>query len=122
VAAQQTFINAYKAGVKIAFGTDSSVTHHGENANEFFMTVDAAMSPADTIRSATINSAELLGVQDTLGTLEIGKIADIIAISKNPLEGISTLKKVTRSQFSLCNRWLYYLVFSFYQSSQILFN
>ncbi|MFT7412103.1 MAG: imidazolonepropionase-like amidohydrolase [Paraglaciecola sp.] len=122
MAAQQTFINAYKAGVKIAFGTDSSVTHHGENANEFFMTVDAAMSPADTIRSATINSAELLGVQDTLGTLEIGKIADIIAISKNPLEGISTLKKVTRSQFSLCNRWLYYLVFSFYQSSQILFN
>jgi imidazolonepropionase-like amidohydrolase len=98
------------------------VTHHGENANEFFMMVDAAMSSADAIRSATINSAELLGVQDTLGILEMGKIADIIAISKNPLEGISTLKKVTRSQFSLCNRRLYYLVFSFYQSSQILFN
>lgn len=69
------------------------MTHHGENANEFFMMVDAAMSPADAIRSATINSAELLRVQDTLGTLEMGKIADIIAISKNPLEGISTLKK-----------------------------
>jgi imidazolonepropionase-like amidohydrolase len=93
-AAKQTFINAYKAGVKIAFGTDSSVTPHGENADEFIMMVDAGMSPADAIRSATITSAELLGVQDKLGTLNNGKFADIIAVSHNPLKDISALKKV----------------------------
>ena len=93
-AAQQTFLNAYKAGVKIAFGTDSSVTPHGENADEFVMMVDAGMSAADAIRSATITSAELLGVQDKHGTLEKGKLADIIAVSNNPLQDISTLKNV----------------------------
>jgi imidazolonepropionase-like amidohydrolase len=93
-AAKQTFLNAYKAGVKIAFGTDSYVTPHGENADEFVMMVDAGMSAADAIRSATISSAELLGVQDKLGTLENGKLADIIAVSNNPLNDISTLKKV----------------------------
>jgi imidazolonepropionase-like amidohydrolase len=93
-AAKQTFFNAYKAGVKIAFGTDSSVTPHGENADEFVMMVDAGMSATDAIRSATITSAELLGVLDKLGTLENGKLADIIAVSNNPLKDISTLKKV----------------------------
>ena len=93
-ASKQTFVNAYKAGVKIAFGTDSSVTPHGENADEFVMMVDAGMSAADAIRSATITSAELLGVQDKLGTLENGKLADIIAVSTNPLKDISSLKKV----------------------------
>jgi imidazolonepropionase-like amidohydrolase len=93
-AAQQTFLTAYKAGVKIAFGTDSAVTPHGENADEFVMMVDAGMSAADAIRSATITSAELLGVQDKLGTLEKGKLADIIAVSSNPLKDISSLRNV----------------------------
>ena len=93
-AAQQTFLNAYKAGVKIAFGTDSAVTPHGENADEFVMMVNAGMSPDDAIRSATITSAKLLGVEDSLGTVESGKLADLIAVSGNPLEDISILKKV----------------------------
>ncbi|MFT6723811.1 MAG: imidazolonepropionase-like amidohydrolase [Arenicella sp.] len=93
-AAQETFLSAYKAGVKIAFGTDSSVTPHGENADEFVMMVRAGMSAADAIRSATIVSANLLGVEDKLGTLENGKLADIIAVSGNPLEDISRLRKV----------------------------
>lgn len=93
-ASQETFLNAYKAGVKIAFGTDSAVTPHGENADEFVMMVNAGMTAADAIRSATITSAELLGVQNKLGTLENGKLADIIAVFANPLEDISTLKNV----------------------------
>lgn len=93
-ASENTFSNAYKAGVKIAFGTDSAVTPHGENADEFKMMVDAGMSTNDAIRSATITSAELLGIQDKLGTLENGMLADIIAVSNNPLNDISTLRNV----------------------------
>lgn len=93
-ASQQSFFNAYKAGVRIAFGTDSAVTPHGENADEFVLMVNAGMSAADAIRSATINSAELLGVQEDIGTLEAGKLADLIAVSGNPLEDISTLTDV----------------------------
>jgi len=93
-ASQKTFLEAYTSGVKIAFGTDSAVTPHGENADEFVMMVEAGMSPADAIKSATITSAQLLGVEDKLGTLEGGKLADLIAVTGNPLEDISTLKSV----------------------------
>lgn len=93
-ASTEMFQKAYKSGVKIAFGTDSAVTPHGENADEFEMMVNAGMSSADAIRSATVVSAELLGMGDKLGTLEIGKLADIIAVSENPLNDITTLKKV----------------------------
>jgi imidazolonepropionase-like amidohydrolase len=93
-ASQKTFREAYEAGVKIAFGTDSAVTPHGENADEFEMMVNAGMSATDAIRSATINSAELLGVENELGTLEIGKVADFIAVSGNPLDDISVLTAV----------------------------
>jgi imidazolonepropionase-like amidohydrolase len=93
-ASRQAFQNAYRAGVKIAFGTDSAVTPHGENADEFEMMVDAGMSPADAIRSATMTSAELLGVEDKLGSLESGKLADLIAVSGSPLEDISALTHV----------------------------
>jgi imidazolonepropionase-like amidohydrolase len=93
-AAKQTFLNAYKSGVKIAFGTDSAVTPHGENADEFVMMVNAGMSATDAIRSATVTSANLLGVEGKLGTLENGKLADLIAVSGNPLVDISVLTKV----------------------------
>lgn len=93
-ASTEMFKKAYKSGVKIAFGTDSAVTPHGENADEFEMMVNAGMSSADAIRSATVMSAELLGIGDKLGTLEVGKLADIIAVSENPLNDITTLKKV----------------------------
>lgn len=89
---QKTFERAHKAGVKIAFGTDSGVSAHGDNAKEFALMVEAGMSPANALLSATVNSAELLGISDILGTLSEGKLADIVAVSGNPLEDISVRK------------------------------
>lgn len=91
---KQTFKNAHEAGVKIAFGTDSGVSAHGENAREFELMVEAGMDEADALKAATVQSAQLLNVDDTLGTLEAGKLADIVAVSGNPLDNISVMKKV----------------------------
>ncbi|MEP4485595.1 MAG: amidohydrolase family protein [Halioglobus sp.] len=93
-ASQETFRNAYESGVNIAFGTDSGVTPHGENADELVMMVDAGMSAEDAIESATITSAKLLGLEEKLGTLENGKLADLIAVSGDPLQDISVLRSV----------------------------
>jgi imidazolonepropionase-like amidohydrolase len=90
---QKTFAKAYKAGVKIAFGTDSGVSVHGLNAIEFELMVEAGMPPLEAIRSATLNAADLLGV-DKLGSIEEGMLADIIAVQEDPLKNISTLRKV----------------------------
>ena len=91
---QATFAKAYKKGVKIAFGTDSGVSPHGDNAKEFIYMTEAGMPPMDAIRSATLTSAELLGISDRLGSIEAGKLADIIAVKDNPLEKIETLLEV----------------------------
>jgi imidazolonepropionase-like amidohydrolase len=85
---------AYRRGVRIAFGTDSGVTPHGDNAQEFALMVERGMSEKDAIRSATVVTAEMLGVSDELGTLETGKIADLVAVSGNPLEDITELERV----------------------------
>ena len=85
---------AYKAGVKIAFGTDSAVTPHGDNGQEFALMVEAGMEPMDALRSATVVAAELIEMSDTLGTIEAGKYADIIAVEGNPLEDITTMERV----------------------------
>ncbi len=90
-----TFAKAYKAGVPIAFGTDAGVFAHGKNAKEFVYMVEAGMKPIEAIRSATYHGARLLGVEDSLGTIEKGKIADIIAVDENPLKNIATLMHVT---------------------------
>lgn len=92
---QKTFEQAHRAGVKIAFGTDSGVSAHGDNAQEFALMVEAGMTPVDAILSATVNSADLLGVSDTLGTLEPGKLADIVAVRGNPFEDIGLLARVS---------------------------
>lgn len=92
---QSTFGKAYKAGVKIAFGTDCGVSPHGGNAEEFSLMVEAGMPPMEAIRSATITTAELLGIQDKLGSVEAGKIADLVAVHGNPLEDISVLENVS---------------------------
>jgi len=92
---QNTFEQAHKAGVKIAFGTDSGVSAHGDNAQEFSLMVQAGMKPADALLSATVNSANLLGISDILGTLEEGKLADIVAVQGNPLEDISLMESVS---------------------------
>ena len=82
-------------GVKIAFGTDTGVSSHGDNATEFKMMVDAGMSPARAIRTATVDAADLLGLSSAVGTLEPGKAADIVAVAKSPLDDVTELERVT---------------------------
>ena len=91
---QDTFAKAYKAGVKIAFGTDAGVFPHGENAKEFGYMVEAGMPHMKAIKSATMEAAKLLRVDDKLGSVEVGKIADLVATDKNPLEDIHTTEDV----------------------------
>ena len=91
---QSTFAKAYKEGVKIAFGTDSGVSAHGDNAQEFSLMVAAGMPPAEALKSATVSTAELLGISDKLGSLEAGKLADIVAVSGNPLDDITVMEEV----------------------------
>jgi len=93
-ASKANFGSAYEAGVKIAFGTDSAVTKHGENADEFGMMVDSGMSEMDAIRSATVVAAELIEMSATLGTIEAGKLADLIAVDESPLDDITALENV----------------------------
>ncbi len=88
------FAKAVDAGVKIAFGTDSGVSNHGDNAQEFKLMVDNGMSAIQAIASATVNAADLLDESDNLGSLSIGKYADIIAVKGNPLENIQLLENV----------------------------
>ncbi len=83
--------SAYKAGVKIAFGTDSGVSVHGVNGRELLLMVKAGMSEKDVLISATVNAADLMGLAGTIGTLDAGKAADIIAARGNPLTDIGTL-------------------------------
>ena len=90
----KTFSIAHKFGIKIAFGTDSGVSYHGDNANEFVYMVEGGMLPMDALKSATMVSAELLGIQDKLGSIETNKIADIIAVEGNPIDDISFMQKV----------------------------
>lgn len=85
---------AHDAGVKIAFGTDTGVTKHGRNAEEFALMVNAGMSEMAAIRSATVVAAELIDMSSELGTIEAGKIADMIAVDGNPLDDISLLEQV----------------------------
>ena len=92
---QKTFAKAYKAGIKIAFGTDSGVSAHGDNGLEFVLMVKAGMKPIEAIRSATQNAADLLEVSDILGTIEVGKFADLVAVKGDPLKQISLLQNVS---------------------------
>ncbi|MEA5404218.1 amidohydrolase family protein [Arcicella sp. DC2W] len=92
---QATFAKAYKAGVKIAFGTDSGVSIHGYNAYEFQYMVEAGMPAMEAIKAATMTPAIILGTQKETGSIEIGKIADIIATDGNPLQDIKVMRKVS---------------------------
>lgn len=91
---RDTFKKAHSAGVKIAFGTDSGVSPHGQNAHEFELMVAGGMSPMKAIQSATLVSAQLLKIDDRLGTIEERKLADIVAVKGDPLADISLLKNV----------------------------
>ncbi|MDH3364174.1 MAG: amidohydrolase family protein [Gammaproteobacteria bacterium] len=88
------FAKAHKAGVKVAFGTDSGVSKHGTNAEEAVLMVEAGMAEMDVITSATVNAADLIDMSDSLGTIEAGKFADIIAVDGSPLDDIAELLDV----------------------------
>jgi imidazolonepropionase-like amidohydrolase len=85
---------AVPAGVKIAFGTDAGVSKHGRNADEFELMVKHGMTPAAALQAATVNAADLLGLADQIGSLELGKAADIISVKGDPLTDVTVLKKV----------------------------
>ena len=91
---QATFGRAYRAGVKIAFGTDAAVYPHGGNAKEFVYMVEAGMPALEAIRSATLGAASLLDQSANLGSVEPGFAADIVAVSGDPLRDIAILQQV----------------------------
>src|SRR5450631_3122348 len=92
---QATAGRAYKAHVKIAFGTDAAVYPHGQNAHEFELMVEAGMPPMFTIQAATVSAAQLLRHDKDLGSVAAGKIADVVAVPGNPIDDISVMKRVS---------------------------
>jgi imidazolonepropionase-like amidohydrolase len=89
-----TFAKAYKAGVKIAFGTDAGVFKHGQNWREFGYMIEAGMPAMQAIKAATINAADLLGMKDQLGSIEVGKLADIVGVDGDPLTDSKVFGKI----------------------------
>ncbi len=92
--AKLMFQKSHAAGVKIAFGTDTGVSPHGENAREFKLLVDAGMTPKEAITAATITASQLLGLEKEIGMLEAGKTADVIAVSGDPMKDVTELERV----------------------------
>jgi imidazolonepropionase-like amidohydrolase len=90
----ETFRSAVARGIRIAYGTDAGVGIHGTNAEEFVLMVKGGLKPIDALRAATSVDAELFGVAADLGSLEAGKIADIVAVPGNPVEDIAKTRSV----------------------------
>ena len=91
---QATFAKAYKAGVKILFGTDTGVSAHGDNAREFALMVEGGMPAMAAIQSATSLPAKFLGIDDKLGSVQVGKTADLVAVPGDPLVDITAMQRV----------------------------
>ena len=92
--ARLSLARAVREGVKIAFGTDTGVSKHGDNAQEFALMVEAGMTPDAAIRAATVGAADLLGRSDQIGAIAAGKDADIIAVDGDPLANVRLLENV----------------------------
>src|SRR5437899_454502 len=90
--ARKNISHAFASGVKVAFGTDAAVYPHGLNAHEFNVYVQMGMTPIQSIQTATVNAADLLGWSDRIGTLDLGKFADIVAVSGDPTKDVTTLE------------------------------
>jgi len=91
---RENFRRAFQAGAKIAFGTDSGVYPHGDNAKQFAKMIEWGMKPLDAIQASTINAADLLGSSKKAGSIEAGYFADVIAVEGNPLENVRALESV----------------------------
>ena len=90
---RENFQKAAKAGVKIAYGTDSGVYPHGDNAKQFFYMVKYGLTPIQAIQAATINAADLIGIKDKAGSVSVGKWADLVAIDGDPQQDITLIEK-----------------------------
>jgi len=91
---QATFAKAYKAGVKILFGTDTGVSKHGDNAREFKLMVDSGMPPMEAIRVATSAPAKFLDLDDQVGSIAVGKLGELVGVPGNPLDDITAMERV----------------------------
>jgi imidazolonepropionase-like amidohydrolase len=91
---RENFRRAYRAGIKLAFGTDAGVYPHGDNAKQFGKMVEWGMPPAVAIRTATVNAADLLGLSEKLGTISVNHEADIIAVAGDPTADVGALRAV----------------------------
>jgi len=91
---QANFARAYKAGVKVAFGTDAGVYAHGKNWMEFVYMNEAGMPALETIKAATVSAAELLGMSESIGSIEKGKLADIVAVDGDPSKDLQSMGRV----------------------------
>ena len=91
---RENFRRAVTAGVRMAFGTDGGVYPHGDNARQFAYMVEYGMTPMQAIRAATVNAAELMGWKDRVGSIEPGKLADLVAVSGDPLADVRQLEKI----------------------------
>jgi imidazolonepropionase-like amidohydrolase len=92
---QESFAKAYKAGVKIGFGTDAGVYVHGKNAKEFVYMTEAGMPMAEALLAATRTNSEILNMKDQIGSVEVGKLADIIAVDSDPIKDPTVMMNVT---------------------------
>ena len=93
-AQRNNFRKAHRAGVRMAFGSDGAVYPHGDNGKQFAYMVEYGMTPMEAIQAATIHAAELIGWPETVGAIEPGKFADIIAVGSNPLDDVTVLERV----------------------------
>ena len=91
---RENFKKAVAAGVKVAFGTDAGIFPHGGNGRQFRYMVEWGMTPMQAIQAATVNAADLLGWQEKVGAIAVGKLADIIAVTTDPLKDVSAIEKV----------------------------
>jgi imidazolonepropionase-like amidohydrolase len=91
---QSTFSKAYKAGIKIAFGTDAGVYMHGKNWLEFVYMNEGGMPVMETIQAATVAAADLIGISDLVGSIEKGKLADIVAVEGDPIKDVQAMGKM----------------------------
>jgi imidazolonepropionase-like amidohydrolase len=92
---RESFARAWKARVKMAFGTDGGVYPHGDNARQFAYMVQFGMTPMEAIQAATVHAADLMGWSDRVGSLEVGKLADVIAVPGDPLADVRALERVS---------------------------